>query len=199
MDPGSVVDKVDGIETVEPVFGLNAVWISQEKKEEAQYNGYTVVDLPQMIATHLTEILKTNLHEIFGRQELLKIIDNFKEQYPKVVADLTPEVASQSMILKVLQNLLREGVSIRDLRTVLETLAEYGPTVKEPDALTELVRASLYRMITEEIKSPNGDIPIYTLDRNIEEKIAANLMQTEKGNQVSLDHKDHPKYFNQFK
>ncbi len=189
MDPGSVADKVDGIETVEPVFGLNAVWISQEKKEEAQYNGYTVVDLPTIIATHLTEILKTNLHEIFGRQELLKIIDNFKEQYPKVVADLTPEVVSQSMILKVLQNLLREGVSIRDLRTILETLAEYGPTVKESDALTELVRASLYRMITEEIKSSNGDIPIYTLDRNIEEKIAANLLQTEKGYQVSLDPK----------
>ncbi|MFI5390950.1 MAG: flagellar biosynthesis protein FlhA [Bacteriovoracales bacterium] len=189
MDPGSVVDRVDGIETVEPVFGLNAVWISQEKKEEAQYNGYTVVDLPTIIATHLTEILKTNLHEIFGRQELLKIIENFKEQYPKVVADLTPEVVSQSMILKVLQNLLREGVSIRDLRTILETLAEYGPSVKESDALTELVRTSLYRMITEEIKSPNGDIPIYTLDRNIEEKIAANLMQTEKGYQVSLDPK----------
>jgi flagellar biosynthesis protein FlhA len=189
MDPGSVVDKVDGIETVEPVFGLNAVWISQEKKEEAQYNGYTVVDLPTIIATHLTEILKTNLHEIFGRQELLKIIENFKEQYPKVVADLTAEVISQSMILKVLQNLLREGVSIRDLRTILETLAEYGPSVKDSDALTELVRTSLYRMITEEIKSSNGDIPIYTLDRNIEEKIAANLMQTEKGYQVSLDPK----------
>lgn len=189
MDPGSVVDKVDGIETVEPVFGLNAVWISQDKKEEAQYNGYTVVDLPTIIATHLTEILKTNLHEIFGRQELLKIMENIKEQYPKVVADLVPEVISQGMILKVLQNLLREGISIRDLRTILETLAEYGPTVKEADALTELVRASLYRMITEGIKSSNGDIPIFTLDRNIEEKIASNLLHTEKGYQVSLDPK----------
>lgn len=189
MDPGSVVDRVDGIETVEPVFGLNAVWISQDKKEEAQYNGYTVVDLPTIIATHLTEILKTNLHEIFGRQELLKIMENFKEQYPKVVADLVPEVISQGMILKVLQNLLREGVSIRDLRTILETLAEYGPSVKDGDALTELVRSALYRMITEEIKSSNGDIPIFTLDRNIEEKIASSLMQTEKGYQVSLDPK----------
>ncbi len=189
MDPGSVVDRVDGIETVEPVFGLNAVWISQDKKEEAQYNGYTVVDLPTIIATHLTEILKTNLHEIFGRQELLKIMENIKEQYPKVVADLVPEVISQGMILKVLQNLLREGISIRDLRTILETLAEYGPTVKEADALTELVRASLYRMITEGIKSSNGDIPIFTLDRNIEEKIASNLLHTEKGYQVSLDPK----------
>jgi len=189
MDPGSVADKVDGIETVEPVFGLNAVWISQEKKEEAQYNGYTVVDLPTIIATHLTEILKTNLHEIFGRQELLKIMENFKEQYPKVVADLVPEVISQGMILKVLQNLLREGISIRDLRTILETLAEYGPSVKDADALTELVRAGLYRMITEVIKSANGDIPIFTLDRNIEEKIASNLLHTEKGYQVSLDPK----------
>ena len=189
MDPGSVVDKVDGIDTVEPVFGLNAVWISQEKKEEAQYNGYTVVDLPTIIATHLTEILKTNLHEIFGRQELLKIMENFKEQYPKVVADLVPEVISQGMILKVLQNLLREGISIRDLRTILETLAEYGPSVKDADALTELVRAGLYRMITEVIKSANGDIPIFTLDRNIEEKIASNLLHTEKGYQVSLDPK----------
>ncbi len=189
MDPGSVEEKVDGVETVEPVFGLNAVWISLDKKEEAQYNGYTVVDLPTIIATHLTEILKTNLHEIFGRQELLKVLENFKEQYPKVVSDLTPEVISQGMILKVMQNLLREGVSIRDLRTILETLAEYGPTVKDADSLTELVRAALYRMITEGIKSSSGEIPIFTLDRLIEEKIASNLIQTDKGYQVSLDPK----------
>ena len=189
MDPGGVIEPVDGIETVEPVFGLPAVWISEDQKDEAQYNGYTVVDLSTVVATHLTEILKSNLHELFGRQELVRILDNFKETYPKIVGDLIPEILNMGQVLKVLQNLLREGVSIRDLRTVLETLAEYGATIKDADALTEFVRQSLYRTITETIRSEQGDIPIFTLDRGIEESIASNLIQTEQGQQLSLDPK----------
>ncbi|RLA63345.1 MAG: flagellar biosynthesis protein FlhA [Epsilonproteobacteria bacterium] len=189
MDPGDIVDKVEGIDTVEPVFGLNAVWISEEQKENAQYNGYTVVDLPTIIATHLTEILKSNLHEIFGRQELVRIMDNFKETYPKIVTDLIPDILPLGIILKVLQNLLREGVSIRDMRSILENLSEHGTNEKDPELLTEMVRQALYRTITEEIKSPEGDVPLYTLDRNIEEQIAGNLIQTEKGTELSLDPK----------
>ncbi|MBT3585238.1 MAG: flagellar biosynthesis protein FlhA [Halobacteriovoraceae bacterium] len=189
MDPGSVIEKMDGIETVEPVFGLPAVWISEEQKEDAQYNGYTVVDLSTVVATHLTEILKSNLHELFGRQELVRIMENFKEDYPKIVSDLVPDILTLGTILKVMQNLLREGVSVRDLRTILETMSEYGVTLKEADGLTELVRQNLYRTITEGIRGEAGDIPLFTLDRGIEENIAGNLIQTEKGQELSLDPK----------
>lgn len=187
MDPGSVIEKIDGAETVEPVFGLPAVWISEDQKEDAQYNGYTVVDLSTVLATHLTEVLKSNLYELFGRQELVTILDNFKESHPKIVSDLIPDILTLGHVLKVLQNLLREGVSIRDLRTILETLAEYGTSVKSPEVLTEAVRESLYRTITESIRGDQGDIPLFTLDRAIEESIAQNIIQTEQGQQLSLD------------
>ncbi|HAZ14058.1 MAG: flagellar biosynthesis protein FlhA [Bdellovibrionales bacterium GWA2_49_15] len=189
MDPGTVAEKLPGIETKEPVFGLPAIWITEDQKEEAQYNGYTVVDLSTIAATHLTEVLKTNLHELFGRQELVRILDNFKETYPKIVSDLIPDILPLGTILRVLQSLLREGVSIRDLRSILESLAENGPTLKDADGLTELVRQALYRTITEGIKSDQGDIPLFTLDRSIEEAVATNIIQTDHGPQVSLDPK----------
>jgi flagellar biosynthesis protein FlhA len=189
MDPGTVIEKIDGIETSEPVFGLDAVWINEELKEDAQYNGYTVVDLSTVIATHLTEVLKSNIHELFGRQELTHILDNVKEDYPKVVNDLIPDILNLGVVLKVLQNLLREGISIRDMRTVLESLAEHGTIIKDADSLTEMVRVSLYRTITEKVRSEQGDIPLFTLDRGIEESLAQNLVQTEQGQQLSLDPK----------
>ncbi|MCK5073996.1 MAG: flagellar biosynthesis protein FlhA [Bacteriovoracaceae bacterium] len=189
MDPGTVIEKVEGIETVEPVFGLPAVWINDEQKEDAQYGGYTVVDLATVVATHLTEILKTNLHELFGRQELVNILENFKEQYPKIVTDLVPDILPMGTVLKVLQNLLREGVSIRDLRTILEILSEYGTSIKDHTSLTEYSRQALFRTITENVKSEKGDIPLFTLDRNIEESLAGNIVQTESGQQLSLDPK----------
>lgn len=187
MDPGSVIEKIDGMETIEPVFGLPAVWITEDQKDDAGFNGYTVVDLSTVLATHLTEILRTNLHELFGRQELVRVLDNFKEHYPKIVADLVPDILPLGSVLKVLQNLLRENVSIRDLRTILESLSEHGTKIKDTDLLTENVRQSLYRTITDSIKSGNGDLPIFTLDRKIEEQVAGNLIQTENGQQVSLD------------
>lgn len=189
MDPGTVIEKIDGVETTEPVFGLKAVWISEDQKEDAGYNGYTVVDCSTIVATHLTEILKSNLHELFGRQELVRVLDNFKEINPKLVGDLVPDILNLGIILKVMKNLLREGVSVRDLRTILETLAEYGSTIKDADALTEMSRQSLFRTITEKIKSDQGDIPLFTLDRNIEEQIAQNIIQTDQGQQLSLDPK----------
>jgi len=189
MDPGGIIEPIDGIETTEPVFGLPAVWISDDQREDAQYNGYTVVDLSTVIATHLTEIIKTNVHELFGRQELVNLLENFKEHYPKIVSDLVPDILTMGQVLKVLQNLLREGVSVRDLRTTLETLAEYGGTMKDTDSLTEMVRQSLYRTITQSVRSEQGDIPLFTLDRGIEESIAQNIIQTEQGQQVSLDPK----------
>ncbi len=187
MDSGSVIEKIEGIETIEPVFGMSSVWILEDQKDDAQYNGYLVVDLSTIIATHLTEILKTNLHELFGRQELVRVMEPFKETNPKLVSDLIPDILPLGVILKVLQNLLHEGVPVRDLRTIFECLAEYGPKIKDPDMLTEFSRQSLYRIITDSIKSSNGDIPLFTLDRQIEEQIAQNLIQTEQGQQLSLD------------
>lgn len=189
MDPGTVIEEMDGIETTEPVFGLKAVWITEDQKEDAQYNGYTVVDCSTIIATHITEILKTNLYELFGRQELVRVLDNFKEINPKLVNDLIPEILNLGIVLKVMKNLLREGVSVRDLRTILETLAEHGATIKDTEALTEFCRQALYRTITEKIKSDSGDIPLFTLDRNIEESIAQNIVHTDQGYQLSLDPK----------
>lgn len=189
MDPGTVIEKIDGIETVEPVFGLPAVWITDEQRDDAQFNGYTVVDLSTVVATHITEILKANLHELFGRQELIGVLDNLKELYPKVVNDLIPDIVPVGTVLKVLQNLLRESVSIRDLRTILESLAENGNSIKDPNTLTESVRQSLYRSISESIKSEDGEIPLFTLDRAIEESLARSIVQTDQGQQLSLDPK----------
>ncbi len=189
MDPGTVIEPIEGIETVEPVFGLPAVWIGEDLRDEAQYNGYTVVDLSTVIATHITEILKANLHELFGRQELVRVLDNFKEDYPKIVSDLIPEILPLGTILKVLQNLLREGVSVRDLRTILESLAENGDVTKDSLHLTELARQSLYRTITESIKNDQGDVPLFTLDRNVEEAVANAIVESDSGQQLALDTK----------
>lgn len=189
MDPGTVIGNVDGIETKEPVFGLPALWVTEDLRDEAQYNGYTVVDLSTVVATHLTEVLKANLQELLGRQELVRLLDNFKEENPKIVGDLIPDILPLGAVLKVMQNLLREGVSVRDLRSILECLGEYGPTSKDADALTEYVRQALYRQITERIKGAQGDIPLFTLDRSVEESIARSIVRSEGGDQLSLDPK----------
>lgn len=189
MDPGTVIEQMDGIETKEPVFGLPAIWITDDRKDEAQYNGYTVVDLSTIVATHLTEVLKANLSELFGRQELVKILDTFKEDNPKIVSDLVPDIMPLGTVLKVLQGLLREGVSIRDLRTILETLAEFGTATKDSEALGEYVRQALYRTITERIKSIQGDVPLFTLDRALEEAVARSIIHTDSGTQLNLDPK----------
>ncbi len=189
MDPGTVIENMDGIETKEPVFGLPAIWITDDRKDEAQYNGYTVVDLSTIVATHLTEVLKSNLSELFGRQELVKVLENFKEENPKIVSDLVPDIMPLGTVLKVLQSLLREGVSVRDLRSILETLAEFGSGTKDPEALTEYVRQSLYRTITERIKGSQGDVPLFTLDRGLEEAVARSIISTDHGSQLNLDPK----------
>jgi len=189
MDPGTVIEQMEGIETKEPVFGLPAIWITDDRKDEAQYNGYTVVDLSTIVATHLTEVLKANLSELFGRQELVNVLENFKENNPKIVSDLVPDIMPLGTVLKVLQCLLREGVSIRDLRTILETLAEFGSATKDPEALTEYVRQALYRTITEKIKGSQGDVPLFTLDRSLEEAVARSIIHTDHGSQLNLDPK----------
>jgi flagellar biosynthesis protein FlhA len=194
MDPGNVSEKVRGIPTKEPAFGLDALWISAQDKEKANYAGYTVVDLSTVIATHLTEVVRSNISELLGRQELQTLLDGVKQNAPKVVEDLIPNVLSVNVVLKVLKNLLREGVSIRDLKTVLEALAEMAPHQKDANILTEHVRSSLSRSITKKLVGFDGQLTLLTLDKNVEETIASGIIQTDQGAQVSLD----PEFVRQF-
>jgi flagellar biosynthesis protein FlhA len=194
MDPGNVTEKVKGIPTKEPAFGLDALWISASEKDQASYAGYTVVDLSTVIATHLTEVIRQNLAELLGRQELQTLLDGVKQNAPKVVEDLIPNVVSVGVVLKVLKNLLREGVSIRDLKSILEAVAEMAPHQKDPSLLTEHVRSSLARTITKKLVGFDGQLTLLTLDKNVEEQIASGIIQTDQGAQLSLD----PEFVRQF-
>jgi flagellar biosynthesis protein FlhA len=187
MDPGNVSTPVAGVKTKEPAFGLDAIWISQRQKDEATYAGYTVVDLSTVIATHVTELIRTHAHELLGRQELQTLLDAFKQQYPKVVEDLIPNLLPVGTVLKVLKNLLREGVPIRDLRSILESLADAASNQKDPTLLTEVVRAALARTITKRLVGVDNEIQLLTLDRSIEEAIAGGIIQTDQGQQLSLE------------
>jgi flagellar biosynthesis protein FlhA len=187
MDPGNVTEKISGVPTVEPAFGLPAIWITQKQKEQAQLAGYTVVDISTVIATHFTELVRKHAHEMLGRQELQQLLDVVKQNAPKVVDDLIPSVLSLGIVLKVCQNLLKEGVSIRDLKTILETLADYASVTKDPNILTEYVRAALGRSITKKLLNANGELPLITLERSVEEEIAQGIIQTDQGPQLSLD------------
>jgi flagellar biosynthesis protein FlhA len=187
MDPGNVTEPVAGVHTTEPAFGLPAIWISPNNKDGAVLNGYTVVDLSTVMATHLTELLKKHLPELFGRQELQTLLDNFKEQNPKLVEDLVPNLMSPALLLKVMQNLLREQVPIRDLRSILEALLETAGATKDPISLTEAARTALHRSITNRLLNGNNELAILTLDRQIEETIASSIVNTERGQELASD------------
>ena len=187
MDPGNVLQPVSGMATKEPAFGLDAVWISPSQKDEAEVAGYTVVDLPTVMATHLTEIVRNHAHEIFGRQEANSLIENFKKQYPKVVEELVPDQLPLGAVVRVLQNLLSEHVSIRDLLTIFETLADEAVKTKDPEVLTESVRKALARSITVKYLGDGDSVPVMTLSPALEELVANSLLQTEQGIQLVMD------------
>ena len=187
MDPGNVIRPVPGVATKEPAFGLDALWIGKGQKEEAEIAGYTVVDLPTVMATHLTEIIRGHAHELFGRQEADTLVENFKKTYPKVVQELIPDVLPLGSVVKVLQNLLREQVSIRDLLTIFETLADEGHKQKDTETLTEAVRKALARSITHKYSNERGEIPVMTLAPRVEELVSNSLLQTEQGVQLVMD------------
>jgi flagellar biosynthesis protein FlhA len=187
MDPGNVIERIEGIPTKEPAFGLDALWVSPTRKEEAEMAGYTVVDLPTVMATHLTEIVRTHAHELLGRQEASNLVDNFKKSHPKVVEELIPDQMSLGAVVRVLQGLLKEQVSIRDLLTIFETLADEAPRNKDTEVLTENVRRALARSITAKYTTELGNIPVMTLHPVIEELIANSLLQTEQGVQLVMD------------
>lgn len=186
MDPGTASGTVDGIDTVEPAFGLPAKWIKEEEREKAEIFGYTVVDPPTVISTHLTEIIKKHAHELIGRQEVKKLIDNVKENYPALVEELIPKQMAIGEVQKILANLIKEGVSIRDLVTILEILADYAPTNRDPDVLTEYVRQGLSRSICKKF-IPGKKAKVITLDQKLEEKIMNSIQQTEQGTYLSID------------
>ncbi len=171
MDSGIVSEQMEGIPTTEPAFGLPALWINENQRDQAEIAGYTVVDPPSILATHLTEVIKQHAFELLGRQEVQSLINNVKEEYNVVVSELIPNLMSIGEIQKVLVNLLREGIPIRNMVTVLETLADYSPSVKDPEILTEYVRQSLARQITKMVQADDGVIRVITLDPNLEQQL----------------------------
>lgn len=187
MDPGNVSERIEGTPTREPAFGLDALWIAPARKEEAELAGYTVVDLPTVMATHLTEIVRGHCHELMGRQEASALIENFKKTHPKVVEELIPDLLSLGSVVRVLQSLLREQISIRDLLTIFETLADEASKTKDIDVLTEAVRKNLARGITAKYAGEQGEVSVMTLHPRVEELIANSLLQTEQGIQLVMD------------
>ncbi|EAT15822.1 flagellar biosynthesis protein FlhA [Desulfuromonas acetoxidans] len=181
MNPGMATETIKGVATEEPAFGLPATWISEDKKERAQIAGYTVVDCTTVMATHISEIIKRYAYELLGRQEVQNLLDNLKKSYPKLVEELVPEPLNLGLIMRVLQNLLREDVSIRDLRTILETLADYAAPGSDPDYLTEHVRSALARSISGKYAQADDVLAVMTLDRKIEEGIQQSLQKTDSG------------------
>ncbi|MBE5932501.1 MAG: flagellar biosynthesis protein FlhA [Lachnospiraceae bacterium] len=187
MNPGYVEDEITGIPTFEPAFHLEAMWITESQRERAESLGYTVVDPPSIIATHLTEIIKKHLDELLNRQDVQNLIDNIKESNKTLVDELVPKLLGVGDIQKVLQNLLREGISIRDLITIFETLADYAATSRDTDILTEYVRQSLKRAISSKYFGDGDMTSVVTLDPKIEQMIMSSIKQTEQGAYISLD------------
>jgi flagellar biosynthesis protein FlhA len=187
MDPGDVMQKIDGIPTTEPAFNLPALWIPPDREEDAKFSGYTVVDNSTVMATHITEIIRNNAAELMGRQEVQQLLTNLSKTNPKAVEELVPNILSLGMVQKVLQNLLRERVSIRNLLGIVETLADYGTMSKDTDLLTEYVRQKLGRFILGQFIQPDGTLPVLTLAPEIEDMLAKHIQKTDHGAYLAMD------------
>lgn len=187
MDPGDAARQVEGIPTTEPAFNLPALWIPPEREEEAKFSGYTVVDNSTVVATHLTEVIRENAPDLLGRQETQQLLDNLAKTSPKVVEELVPGLLPLGIVQKVLQTLLRERVSIRDLLTILETLADYAPMSRDPELLTEYVRQKLARSIVSPFLQSEGVLPVITIDPGIEELLSNAIQHTEQGSYLAVD------------
>jgi len=187
MDPGDAKQKIQGVETVEPAFNLPAVWIPGAQKEEAMLAGYTVVDPSTVIATHLTEVFRRNLHEFLGRQETQELLDNLSKRAPKAVESLVPGMLSLGGVQKVLQSLVQENVSVRDLLTIVESLADYAVATQDPNQLTEFVRAKMGRTIVKPYLGDDGTLPIITLNQKIDEILNNAMRPAEQGGYLALE------------
>ncbi|MUV39944.1 Flagellar biosynthesis protein FlhA [Lentibacillus sp. JNUCC-1] len=187
MSPDMEDDEIDGIATTEPAFGLPAKWISEELKDEAELSGYTVVDPPSVVSTHMTEVIKTHAHILLGRQETKQLIDHLKESYPILVDEVSPEPLSVGDIQKVLAKLLKENVSIRNLPVIFETLADFGKMTNDTDLLAEYVRQSLSPQLTKQYADGGRTLKVITISGKIEKTIAESIQQTEHGNYLAMD------------
>ncbi len=187
MNPGYVEEEITGIPTFEPSFHLPAIWITESQRERAESLGYTVVDPPSIIATHLTEIIRQHISELLTRQDVQNLVNNLKETNPSLVEELVPKLLGLGEVQKVLQNLLREGISIRDLLTIMETLADYAATTRDVDILTEYVRQSLKRAISTKYFPAHETTSVITLDPKVEQEIMGSVKQTENGAFLNLD------------
>ena len=187
MNPGYVEEEITGIPTYEPSFHLPAIWITEGQRERAESLGYTVVDPPSIIATHLTEVIRSHIYELLNRQDVQNLVDNIREANQALISELVPKLLNIGEIQKVLQNLLREGISIRDLVTIFETLADYASTTRDTDVLTEYARQNLKRAISRKY-FPSGEMTsVVTLDPKVEQEIMGSVKQTEQGAYLSLD------------
>jgi flagellar biosynthesis protein FlhA len=187
MNPGTVEEKIEGEETVEPAFGLPAIWIDEENRQRAERLGYTVVDAPSVIATHLTEVIKSYASEVLGRQDVQTLVNSLSTDYSAVVKEVKDAGATIGDVQKVLKGLLREGVSIRDLVTIMETIADYFPTVKDHEELIELVRQALSRQICQQYSNEEKKIPVITLSKEVEEEIKKSIVDTERGKRFAME------------
>jgi flagellar biosynthesis protein FlhA len=179
--------KIKGIETKEPAFGLPAVWIDEKEKESVQAKGFVVVDVATVISTHLTEVIKTHAQELLDRQNVQSLLENFAINHPKLVQELVPDIIPLGTLQKVLQNLLKEKISIRDLLTILETLADYVPITKDVNVLVGYVRQALARAITRQYEDENGNITVIMVSPDIEDTIAKSIQHTEYESFVTAD------------
>ncbi|MDR3641349.1 MAG: flagellar biosynthesis protein FlhA [Humidesulfovibrio sp.] len=187
MDPGDAKHRIDGVATVEPAFNLPAVWIPEARRESAMLAGYTVVDPSTVVATHLTEVFRRNLHEFLGRQEVQELLNNLAKRAPKAVENLVPGVLPLGTVQKVLQNLVREGISIRDMLSIVEALADYGSAVQEPAVLTEYIRSRMGRTIVKGYLSSDNALPILTLASDIDVVLVNSLRNTDQGGYLALE------------
>jgi flagellar biosynthesis protein FlhA len=190
MNPGTATSTIRGIKTTEPAFGLPALWITESQKENAEMAGYTVVELPAVLATHLTEVIKRHAHELLTRQDVQDLITNVKEQNQAVIDELVPSVLTVGEVHKVLQNLLREKVSIRDLVLVLETLSDVARKNKNTDILTEYVRNALAVQLCDMYKDEANIIAVITIDPNLEAMMEGSMHESEAGVRLALSPSD---------
>ena len=186
LDPGNLTGEVDGIETIEPAYGIPSRWIKEDKKELAEIYGYTVIDPLSVLITHLSEVIKTHAHELLSRQDLNQLLNNIRESNELLVDEVVPGILSQGNLQKILGNLLKEGIPIKDMETILETISEYGSSVKDTEMLTEYVRQALKRTITRKW-SEGGQIKVITLSTEIEKLIINSIGKNDKGSYLSLD------------
>jgi flagellar biosynthesis protein FlhA len=187
LSPGEDAQPIEGIPTKDPAFGLSAMWIPEARTETAAAEGYTVIDLSTVMATHLTELFKQHAAELLDRQTVQQLLDHLADSQPKLIEELTPGLLSVGQIQKILQNLINEQIPIRDLQTIAETLADQASATKDPEILTEYVRQALARTVTRPYETPDGKLYILTLQQSLEEHLVRSIQKTEQGSFLSLE------------